>query len=297
MPFVTGTANSFADLLAAVQAACTANGYTLTGNVLSKGTLFAEITSIAQTYPVLAVRCGTGQSGGVLSGASDMASAALGFVTTGGLGSNAFAFPMTYDVHIGTVPDEVYLLVNYGVNLYQYIAFGQSSVLGLTGSGNWYAGSCGTGNWITQNIHIYTTGGGNVADNRGVINPGLFQGSDPASQNAAVDHKLDTATWGVEGAWRDAWSLLPNSPSSWNGEAILQPVTVYAPRPSGFVSAVAELAHARFVSIDNLTDQQIITLGSDRWKIYPWWKRGVRGMPPAGIDSATLGHAIRYDGP
>ena len=43
MAYETGSANSFADLLAALQAACTGNGWTLSGNVLHKGTCYAEV--------------------------------------------------------------------------------------------------------------------------------------------------------------------------------------------------------------------------------------------------------------
>lgn len=298
MAFVTGTANSFADLLTALQNACTANGYALNGNVLSKGTLFAEVTYVAGTYPRLKVRGGTGQAGGVLSGATDRGSATMGFATSGSpLGVNAFTFPMNYNIHIGTAPDEVYLFVNYNLTLYQYIAFGQSNVPGLNGSGNWYAGSDVDRASNMTSVDIRTLGG--YMEN-GYLNGGFFQGLNgyPNSMNGAVDHKLDSATWLVYGAWNDLWSLIPNSPNSWNGEAVLLPVTVYATRGSGFISCVAELAHARFLAIDNVSDRQVITLGTDKWMVYPWWRRGPRAMPPGNVaDTATLGHAIRYDGP
>jgi hypothetical protein len=137
-----------------------------------------------------------------------------------------------------------------------------------------------------------------------LANGGLFMGlaGYAASQNGAVDHQLDSATWGVEGAWRDWAFPIENSPNNWNGESILIPVRVFATRPAGFVTPVAELAHARFLSIHNLDDQQIITLGSDRWKVYPWWARGSRGIDNIGFSShttysAAFGHALRYDGP
>lgn len=295
MAFVTGTANSFADLLTAVQNACTANGYTLTGNVLSKGSLYAQVSISGSNLAVIA---GTGQSAGVLSGTSDVGAAMLGFATSGtALSTNGFTFPMPYYCHIGVTPDEVTFIVNPNGTQYQYIAFGQSSVGGLVGSGNWFAGSCPGVNATTMStMDIRSIGG--YMQLGGYLNSGLFQGlqGNPASQNGAVDHKLDTATWAVNGgAWFDAFTLLKNLPSSWNGESSLVPVQIHTARPSGFYSMVAELAHARFVMLDNLTDQQIITLGSDRWKVYPWWKRGLRGVYTA--DTGTLGHAIRYDGP
>ena len=291
MPFVSGSANSLADLLAALQSACVANGYTLTGNVLSKGTLFAQVVISGSQ---LAVNAGSGQSAGVLSGVSDVAPCLMGFTTSGtDLGTNGFTFPMTYYVHIGVLPDEVYLFVNLNLTQYQYLAFGLSSVTGLTGTGNWFAASSPTGAQDNILIDIRSFGG---YMGQGYIDAGLFQGLDgyPSTQNGAVDHQLDSATWSVRGAWLDAWTLLNNSPSGWNGESILIPVTVYASRPSGFNSAVAELAHARFVMLDTLSDGQIITLGPDRWKVYPWWKRGLRGVHTS--DTGTVGHAIRYDG-
>lgn len=297
MPFVSGNATSLADLLAAVQSACVANGYTLTGNVLSKGTLFAQVVISGSQ---LAVNAGSGQSGGVLSGVSDVQPCKLGFTTSGTLlGINGFTFPMTYYVHIGVLPDEVYLFVNLNGTQYQYLAFGQSSVTGLTGTGNWFAASKPTGvNADAVGIDIRIDGGYMEFYD---VDAGLFQGLDgyPGSQNGAVDHQLDSATWSVRGAWLDAWTLLNNSPSGWNGESILIPVTVYASRPSGFNSAVAELEHARFVKLDALSDGQILTLGADRWKVYPWWKRGPPsiGSPSTAVATGTLGHAIRYDGP
>ncbi len=297
MPYAYGSAASLADLLTAFQAACTANGYTLTGNVLSKGTLFAQV---AISGSQLAVNAGSGQSAGVLSGASDVAPCRMGFTTSGTtLGVNGFTFPMTYSVHIGVLPDEVYLVVNLNNTQYQYLAFGQSSVTGLTGTGNWFAASMPALVSNASGIDVRPIGG--YMENSYYIDAGLFQGLQdyPASQNGAVDHQLDSATWLVRGAWQDAWTLIDNSPSAWNGESILIPVTVYASRPSGFYSAVAELAHARFVRLDSLSDGQIITLGSDRWKVYPWWRRspyhtGNYGVSDTG--TGTLGHAIRYDG-
>lgn len=295
MPYLTGTANSFNDLLTALQNACTANGYALNGNVLSKGTLFTEVTYVNQAYPALRVQGGTGQSGGVLSGRSDTQAAQMGIATTGGtLGANAFTFPVNYYIHILTNPDEVYLVVNLNGTQYQYVAFGQSSVGGLVGTGNWYAGSAPAQNQASGGVDIHNIGGFMQS---GSINAGLFQGLSgyPGSQNGAVDHELDSATWnlGGAGAWPDVFALLSNTPSSWNGESVLVPVTVYAQRPSNLITCVAELGHARFVMLNNLQDQQIITLGSDKWKVYPWWMRSVGTNTGTG----TYGHAFRYDGP
>lgn len=303
MAYVTGTANSFSDLLTALQSACTANGWVLTGNALSRGTCYAEVTFVNQTYPCLRVRCGTGQSGGVLSGASDVQSAQLGLVAAGGdatipAGNVPFAFPLTYCIHVLTSPDEVYCVVNYSASFYQIVAFGQSSMSGLTGTGNWYAGTDVASNRFCSNTDIRTVGGYMQSYH---INGGLFMGLSgyPASQNGAVDHELDSATWAVEGAWVDWASLFWRQPNQFDQESILMPVRVYASRPAGYISPVLECAHARFVNIANLQDQQIITLGSDKWKVYPWWARGTAYNSNGyyGTYTGVMGHAIRYDGP
>lgn len=284
MAYVTGTANSLADLLAAIQSACTANGWTLAGNILVKGTCYVRVIISGTQLQVIA---GTGKDGSNnLTGAANDLACILGRSTT----NAPFGFPATYYIHVNTAPDEVYVVVNYATLYYQFLAFGQSAMPGLAGTGNWYTGS--------QN----TTFSGTVSDdttlqNGGMVDVdpvvGLFQGRQYAGnrQNGAVDHELDSVTWQVEGAWRDWYSPFVVSPNAFNSRSILLPVRVYAPRPSGFVSPVLECAHARFVNIANLDAQQIITLGTDKWKVYPWWSKTNGGA------IAACGHAFRYDGP
>lgn len=303
MAFVTGSASSFADLLAALQNACTANGWTLSGNVLHKGTCFAQVTSVAQDFPCLKVLGGSGQTSGVLTGASDIQGAQLGVVADGGdatipPGAVPFAYPCTYDIHIHALPDEVYLVVNYGVSFYQFLGFGQSSAAGLTGTGNWYAATDAQSDRSVSRVDRRYIGGYMQSD---ALNGGLFMPLDgyaDSSANGAVDHQLDAATWLLEGAWRDWYTPYSRQPNQWNSESILLPVRAYAPRPDGFVSIVAELAHARFVSLGALADQQVITLGSDKWKVYPWWARGAEydAAGDHGTYTGLAGHAFRYDG-
>ena len=126
----SGVATSYANLLTSLQAACTAAGYSLNGNVLSKGTLFVEVAVQAYGLPVQA---GTGQTAGVLTGRSNYQLSYLGLnVFTGSptVVGHPVVFPVNYDIYIGTAPDEVYLFINYEVNCYQYIGFGQSNMPG-----------------------------------------------------------------------------------------------------------------------------------------------------------------------
>lgn len=309
MAYVSGTASTFAALLAGLQSACTANGWTLDGNVLHKGSCFVEAIVVPQDFPCLRVQSGTGVAGGVLTGRSDIGGAQLGASASNDTAYYStipidvpFVFPLSYEVHIHSAPDEVYLIVNYATRFYQFVAFGQSAQPGLSGSGNWYAGTDIASNRAVSATSIAAIGGSAEV---GLINGGLGMCrndlTDGYSDCAACHHALDTgpSAWRIEGTWRDWYDLNANTPSAFNSEAVLIPVRMYANRPSGFVSVVAELAHARFVNIGALDDQQIITLGADRWKVYPWWARGAvyDAIGYSGNYSGLNGHALRYDGP
>lgn len=288
MAYVTGTANSLADLLVAIQNACTANGWTLSaGGVVSKGACFSEL-KVSGAY--ITIRGGKGVDGsGNLTGATD--TAAGYFCVISGPGQSygitvPFTWPATYFVHVLTAPDEVYVMVNHDGNFYQTIAFGQSAMPGLVGTGNWYCG----GVRQTDARFGYTGINSVPQGDNGYMPTSLFCNPNGAR---GVDHELDSATWAVEGAWRDWASSFWRQPNQWNQESILLPIRVYASRPSGFVSPVLECAHARYVNIANLVDQQIITLGTDKWKVYPWMLRSTT----TANGSQYAGHAIRYDGP
>lgn len=285
MAFVTGTANSVTDLLSAIQNACVANGWTLSGGVLHKGTCYASI--VVQSGK-LVVTSGTGIDGSnALTGVADELGCVLGITNATAL----FAYPVVYFIHVLTAPDEVYVVVGYAAAFYQLLAFGQSASLGLNGTGNWYSGSQNTNNINSSRANTQFQTQGVFAENCAVM--GMFYGVQYFNlrQNGGVDHELDSVTWKVEGAWRDWAPQIMLQPNGTTGETVLIPIRVYAPRPSGFISPVLECGHARFCRMDNLEPEQIITLGSDKWKIYPWWtKLASQAISPCG-------HAIRYDGP
>lgn len=291
MAYVTGTASTLTDLLTAVRNACTANGWVLAGNVLSKGTCYVELKTNSAW---LEVRGGTGKDGNNnLTGVTSMWPGQLCV-------SSVVAYPLTYFIHLFADPDEVYVVVNYAVSFYETLAFGRSAFPGLVGSGNWYCGGLkGTAapNFDARGMTMWQTNFPSYSLFGGAWSPG--SGLPPWG----VDHSLDGASWSVEGGFADSSALFWRQPNLWNSESTLAPIRVYASRPSGFRSPVLECANARFVAIDNLTDQQIITLGSDRWKVYPWFRRGPHGGPinfpanPAPYHTIQFGHALRYDGP
>lgn len=302
MAYVIGTANSFNDLLTAVQNACVANGWTLSGNVLSKSACYMQLSVVGNSLQVLG---GTGISAGnALTGA---ASSFRRLVALGSL--DPFNFPVSYEVHLHASPDEVYLIVNYGVRFYQWLAFGCSPVSGLPGTGNWFAATAPSAFYSNGAISITPASGYNPWSN---LVPAIFWNAGVTSgqsSNGCVHHGLDGSSWSgdspstapvVDGCGQ-ANPLISALPNTWNGETVLLPIVACLPRPSGFVSQVASLGHSRYARIDNYVPGAVITLGSDRWKVYPWYQKNASArngaVYPQGSDTGTLGWSIRYDGP
>lgn len=291
MAYVTGAANSLADLLAAIQTACTSNGWTLSGDVLHKDACYCEVTN---TGSYIKAQSGTGiDASSNLTGRANTNAAymcsPLYFDTT-----VEVTWPVTYHVFIGTGPDEVYVHITHDIDCHQQIGWGISGMPGLQGSGNWYAGGNADRGDYGYSGFFYSRGSGEEIINGRSQSIALFANSNGAS--SGVDHALDGASWSLGKGCRDAVDIMVRNPNSWNGESLLVPVRCYANRPSGYISPVLECVHLRYVVIDNLSDGQIITLGTDRWMVFPWARRG--GEPTIyATGSGPAGHAFRYDGP
>src|SRR5262245_27353299 len=110
MAYVTGTAANMTAVLTALRNACTANGWTLSGNILWKGTCYAEVRigdngeTGAPTGTMLYVRAGNGKDG-----SNNLTDAATRFGMIGPLrvaGGAAswpdWDWPVTYFIHILT---------------------------------------------------------------------------------------------------------------------------------------------------------------------------------------------------
>lgn len=303
MAFYTGSVNTIADLISALTTACVAEGWMLSGNVLSKGTCYARVQESSGRVEILG---GTGVDGSNAITGAGPSSAYISKQWSG----DTLTFPVTYALHILTAPDEIYLLINYEVSRWQWLAFGSSPVAGLPGTGNWYGGSFAYGGTGISS-GAYLTGGSGGANNSNANCPGLFWGTAVIGnvKGSYVHHGLDAGAWsgnnwgnsigGSANAINYNGILLASLPNAWNGEIALLPIQPLVGRSSGLYSVVTDIAHARYARIDNYEPGDIITLGTDRWRVYPWWVKnaaardGGDGVPHTG----TLGWAIRYDGP
>lgn len=297
------------------------------------GSTFA--TQIYSTEPQIYIAGGTGVDGSNnLLGRGNARAARLGKHFAGYTDSPilmAFSLPITYEIHITDAPDEVYLIVKHDGDSFQHIAFGHSPLAQATGgTGAWYGGTWNpvpnsnngtTGSANTINCGAgYCNGGGNTSAWQyqtaaplffgwGAVSSGSSTtqisgafgsiGGDNWSRNYHMHSGVDGVGWGEAGSSPFAWPHLVRGPNQLNGASPLIVPVATKLRASLKISPVVEIAHARLCRIDNLNPEQIITLGADKWKVYPFWKKNVTA--PAGGNSAIahtgcLGWAVRYHG-
>lgn len=315
MAFVSGSANSVSDLLTALQDACVGNGYTLSGSVLHKGTLFLQASVASGCLKILG---GTGINGSnQLTGAGP---AAVQIGATVGVPSVG-TWPVFFSIHVLDEPDEVYLIVNSDVDQFHWLAFGVNAATGITGSGVWYGGTEGefAPALTTKAIALepVMTVGGEGPNSC----PALFFSAGNnfyRTVNSFIHHNLDDVGWsgggtsnslavgaasavvgGPANAARGVEVALQRQPNSWNQDSILLPIRPLVPRASLKCSQIGDLAHSRYIRVSNYEPGEVITLGSDRWRVYPWFRKNA-STPNGGSNithSGTLGWAVRYDGP
>lgn len=300
MPYYTGSVNSFTELQNALVQACTANGWTWLNTVLSKGNAFIKPTvQTASPAAGLVIEGGTGQSGSALTGASVVAPR-LGLPREGIATWTAIAWPATYHIHINTSPDEIYLVLNANVQDFYWLAFGVSTVP-LNGTGLWIAG-----NAIKTAISAIHIGESSSTDDASYTSHGIFWGnnrSTGATANYSAVQSDAGSVWplpistSVPGCAANA-PLINRVANNWNGAAVLLPIREYRRIDSARSKLLADLAHARYVRIGNLEPGQILTLGPDRWRVYPFFRKNA-AVPNGGTSvnhTGTFGWALRYDG-
>ncbi|MGA7439509.1 MAG: hypothetical protein WBW32_15425 [Luteibacter sp.] len=305
MAHVTGPANSVAALITALGNACADNGWSFASNVISKGDCFVQLTDMA-TY--LNALCGLGWSGSAITTPAPRAVRCTPATTL-----QAFDWPVTFHVHV--FDHEVYFFVRYGVDRFAYLAFGQSPVPGLsaTGKGVWITGVTSldlSDNVVFSGAPPYASLPQSGFSQRGT-GPFWVAGVGNGA-NSYVHHNLDGTPWtsassgsttvadqSAKAVNRSGY-LIANQPNTWNGESILAPIQVSVSRPSTKVSMLVDLEYARYFRMNNKDPEDIITLGPDRWKIYPFYRKNATNPNGGGTSSdhsGTFALAIAYDGP
>lgn len=311
MAYYTGTAASISALRDALLAHAQADGWTLVGDVLSKSGVYFRIQVNADNNLTI-LGC---ESDAVANPAPELAH--IGNIYGTGPYSSSTThkinYPATY--HFFGFSQEAYFVVNYDTTFYQWLAFGKTTVSGLPGQGGWFGASVGA--YLSQPysngpVNIDPDGNCSVYGDLYAGSPALFWTNShyyQGQRNYWVNHNLDGLGWRRNLSTLQVSSsygaghikpLLGLQPSAWNSEAALLPLRAFIERTTGYkVSLVADLEHARTLRIDNLSPGEILTIGSSKWMVFPWYAKNTaeRNGGQGKNHSGTLGWAIRYEGP
>ena len=306
MPYYTGSASSFNDVLSAIQTACTTHGWTLSSGVLSKGAAHVKLSlaTMTNTNGIVA-QGGTASAAGVLSNPSQV-QPRLGRIHTGSTVMPSEAWPAQYHIHIHDEPDEVFVILNFNVEYFYYLAWGLASVPGLGGSGLWLTGSvAGAASYESQ-------AGFNARISDGEVT--AYGACAPAFWNTYTQGLvLETDTVHTGPGWAVAYAnnsgtpplvgaialtpLMGLQPNAWNGESVLLPIKAYQNIGSGMLCQVLDMRHARHIRMLNNVPMDVVALGHERWKIYPYVRKSTAESTASNLShSNSLGWAIRYDG-
>lgn len=313
MAYITGTAATFADVKTAVENACTANGWTLSSGILSKNACFIKLVATAGE---LSIAGGTGQSGSSLTGVPDGPYKEAKMVSPN---VDPISFPVNYEIHLFTDPDEVYCVINYNSDFYQQLSFGKSNIPGIGGTGCWFTGCFGASATASNttsyrqktflNASETSLGFGGYVAKANMC--GLFADNGPSVTTSFIHCGLDSVEWldaysitnsaGSRQGPEYCASLINALPNLSNQATILLPIKCVKPRTSSGRTIVASLNNARYTRIDNIVPGEIITFGADQWKIYPFLRKDATvrngiGWPSGATHSGTFGYAIKYTG-
>lgn len=300
MAYISGSVSNISGLKAAILAGCSANGWTQSGDILYRGDCHVKI-SVDTVNDWLDLLVGNGMSG---TNITDAAPASVFCCRP--MSAVTFSYPLSYFLHI--MDDEVYLVCNFQTSYYMTLAFGQSPIAGAPGTGVWIAGNAyisdaagGSFNWSDHcmagnhyssanndartGLFIVHSGGGGAASAGCYVHTGLLGWSGTGSDMTKT--------------WRGIRQLhgIDNPSTNAYGQSILVGIQPWIYVGSNKTSLVADLKHARYVRMDNIEPLEVISEGSDHWKVYPVYRKDASARNGGLLHSGTYGYAIRYDGP
>ncbi len=313
MPYQTGTASSHADLLTTLKTFVATNGWSVSTDVIYKGNVFAGMDvegPATNTYgDALTIGGGLGQSGGALTTPSPDRSTLRNRPEVGDLLNS---FPVNYHIFVHTSPDQVAVFINYNSVWWQWLTFGELSKCGSYTGGQFYAAIAPLMPAVTPGLDACIT---MSAEDAQGCQPcgGLFwsgmetYGVISQEHDGSIIHlELDGLVWYSSGTKADASRgivqsvgpmapLLARSNPTWNQIGVLLPQYLWAVRPSSKLSLLGRVAHFRLMRIDNYAPGDIITIGSDKYKVFPWLRKTTETT--TSNSSGVWGVAVEYDGP
>ncbi|WP_151979772.1 hypothetical protein [Acinetobacter guerrae] len=303
MAYYNGQVSSYQELQDVLINECSKNGWSVSGN---------NIISKAEMFFKLRVSNENGNPNGpglLMQGGNSISNFTSPEVRLGNIAKSIQAqyplkivFPINYMIHI--FDHEVFLIINYQIDNFMYLAFGQdqfSNAKYLSGSAYQFISDY-------DQFAIYDNGGGSNS-NPILSGAGFFWASSGAGINTKDTVYFDgnwSSTSGVFAYQIETVSALPSYfnlinkiPSLWSSDSVFLPINIFKLADSSKVRLICQIQNAKFTRLDNFEPNQIIELGNDKWKIYPFHKKNIQNRNGGSNinHTGTFGWAIRYDGP
>ncbi len=307
MAYTASTFSTMASLKTAIESFAVTNGWSLDASgTLWKGTNYVRLSSTAH-----ADRLTISAANSVDFATQLCPQKQSVYVPSGYL-------PATYQIFVNTTPDLIVVVIGYATTRVQWIAFGSIVKYGSWTGGNWFGASmvefdadnpdddvllgptfsAGGGSPYYRSSSAAMFWNGNNVENYG--------GSLYGGRSTHLHCELDGYIWPGAGSKTDPFPSFPQyadpihsrTPNTWNAEAVMTPLWLFFPRPDGYFSPIGHVEHVRSIRITNYNPGDVITLGSEKWKVFPWFQKNT-AQPDGGVygHTGTFGFAVRYDGP
>jgi hypothetical protein len=303
MAFENGNFYSASNLAEVIKDFASRHGWTRNGDVLNNANGFVRITSPSAS--ATRIEGSTDASFAVNKICNHPAQ--VGITTWPPVGAY-YAFAMSD-------PDMIWIVVEYNLSYHQYLCFGDIQKVANVPGGNFFGATHGPEN--TDGMFIMNTdasgtnggGGGAWARHSGVFfwntgNRYPWDGGEHPNRGSFLHYEMDGYVWpgdqGVNTPAPDCPTCLKPLHHYMNGadgQLDLMPYWLTLGRPNSLYSDVGEFPWLRVARLENFQPGDIMTVGADRWMIWPWYQRDALA-PNGGVGTSGLwGYALKYDGP
>lgn len=307
MAYYSGLCTSYRNLTETLVEKCQVHGWVWQDNILSKDDLFIKIEpqdTTRNNIPAgIILTGGTNRQNFVLG--SSGSRVRMGSPHPTELGAT---FPANY--HLFIFANEVYLIIKFDYDKFFYLAFGKSTLIqGTQGNGLWLSATSNYYANLNNPIVMTELHGGHSTYGFGsAVAPFWNRHSWSQGQsNSLICHGFDGILWslGNKKAHVIFEPLITRLPTAHFSDSPLLPYNIYLERPENKLSLIAQLENARFVRVDNYENEQILTLGHEKWMIFPFYHKNIRERSNTVVyyqsgknspHTGTFGWAIRYDG-
>lgn len=314
MAYQTGTVNTLADINVTIRTFLAANGWTWdSGNsTIYKDSMYIKLFD---TTDYVYYQASTALTGGDVAPYVGMG---LPNRLTATPTPSPITFPATYFAFLNS--DEFYFIINYNSTLYQYVCWGKSTMDVGTGTGTFISASLNyprytiPGNYgslistVADGYSTYLVGSSSSA--APFYGQAYYNSGNPSPDyvhTVLAETALPSNPWHIGDSTNDTYANIGNrdmsalisvQPNVWNGESILLPIRCYKKMQSSKTALVLDLQTAKQCRIDNFANKEEITVGSDTWKIFPFFQRNMtqRNGPTSAeymYHSGTFGWAIK----